>query len=393
MPSKKFSILIDATTVTHHKNGLSQYIISLIAHLPASALQRFDLMVLLNKNIDRPDLQAAIKAQGIKTLVANIATIGPRRDWDMFWFLRRHKHRFHLFHSTSNQYPLLLKNGVATVHDITFKKHFNIPWWSFKLAQRYLHLVMGNATKAATAIIAVSQATQNDLLKTYNPNGTIGPKITVIHEGWEHTKALPANKNSGPGDTNTSPYLFYVGSTRRHKNIFNLLRAFQDAAPLLAQKIDLVLCGDIKNLDKQERKLIAQLNKNEQRVICKGMVPEAALENLYQNADAVIFPSLSEGFGIPILEAFYFNKPLLCSNTSSFPEIAGDAALYFNPHDTADIAQAIRHFYSHPTIAAELSAKGQERLQHFSWNKMAQETVAVYEKTEQYQQFLNLQKQ
>jgi glycosyltransferase involved in cell wall biosynthesis len=375
---QRFRILIDATTVTCQKDGLSQYIISLVANLPETAFETFEFIVLLNKNVHRADLTAAIADKKLATLVASIAPIGPRRDWDMFWFLKKHKHSFDLFHSTSNQYPLSLKNGIATIHDITFKKYFDTPWWSLGLARFYMNLVIKKSLKDSAAVIAVSQSTKNDLLAAYSYMPAIRSKINVIHEGWEHISsnghAFKEKETAAP----PSNYLFYAGSTRRHKNIFNLLKAFSKAAAAIPQVVNLVLCGSVKNLKKQEIELVNNINKTGEKVIFKGPVSEAELEKLYRHADAFIFPSLSEGFGIPILEAFSYQKPLLCSNTSSFPEIAGDAAIYFDPHDTGDIAEAIVYFYQHRGIVAGLAAKGAERLQHFSWKKMAAETVALY---------------
>ena len=103
-----------------------------------------------------------------------------------------------------------------------------------------------------------------------------------------------------------------------------------------------------------------------------------AYKQFFKNADAFIFPTLNEGFGIPVLESFYFKKPLLCSNTSSLPEIAVDAALYFDPSDPADIAKTIIYFYANPALWQPLIEKGVQRLTFFSWKITAEKTVALY---------------
>ncbi|HMI77837.1 MAG TPA: hypothetical protein VK484_03545, partial [Ferruginibacter sp.] len=109
----KKKILIDATTVVEKKDGLSQYIISLLEHLPAGAFDTFDFLVLISKGNKRRELWDVLRTGKFRIIEANISPIGPKRDWDMFFFLKKHKHIFDLFHSTSNQYPLSLKNGIA----------------------------------------------------------------------------------------------------------------------------------------------------------------------------------------------------------------------------------------------------------------------------------------
>lgn len=384
MAPAKLRIWIDATTVTSQKDGLSQYIINLLQHLPAAALDTFAFTVLLNKNLQRPELFDAITQNRLAVIETTIAHIGPKRDWDMYWFLRKHRQSYDLFHSTSNQYPLVLKKGIATVHDITFKnypRYFDGPRLRRKLAHWYQHLVIKTALQKAKAVIAVSDATRSDLLQHYNYIPSIAQKTKVVHEGWEHVACatdevvqnLPQN------------YLLYVGSTRWHKNMYNLLVAFGEASKKIQQPLTLVLCGNKEKLSRRERALIATINADGEKVICKGFVTAGELHYLYSKANACILPSLAEGFGLPMLEAFYYQKPLLCSNTACFTEVAGNAALTFNPHDVADMTRVLVQYCEHPTIITALIAKGTEQLQRFSWIQMAASTVALYKKVLQVQ--------
>ncbi|MEP7236265.1 MAG: glycosyltransferase family 1 protein [Ferruginibacter sp.] len=373
----KKRILIDATTVIEKKDGLSQYIISLLGNLPVEAFDEFNFLVLINMGVKRKELWDVINTGKFEIIETHIAPIGPKRDWDFFFFFRRFKNNFDLFHSTSNQYPLFLKNGVATVHDITFKKYLDSSWWTFNMASRYLNLVIRRALMNAAAVIAVSNYTRQDLVRNYHVDITTQQKIKVIYEGWEHlqnneadaeTEILPAYNN----------YLFYVGTTRLHKNMKNLLAAFQIASTQLPEDIKLVISGNETYLDEADKNIIATINKKTERIIFTGFVSKVVLEHLFKNAKAFIFPSLSEGFGIPVLESFYFDKPLLCSNTTSLPEIAGDAALYFDPEKPEHIAEVILYFFNNPGKEKELVAKGAERLKIFSWKKAALETIALY---------------
>ena len=376
----KYRILIDATTIIEKKDGLSQYIISLLNNFPAAALEQYDILVLVNRGLQREEFWSVIKKRGYVTMEASIAPIGPKREWDMFWYLRKHRKDFDLFHSTSNQYPLALKRGIATIHDITFRKFLNTRRWTFNMAPRFLNLIIKNSLYRSSAVIAVSDYTKTDLINSFKLPQKIRNKIEVIHEGWEHLQEKDNEQTGNEISFQFESYLFYVGTTRLHKNMKNLLQAFRLVIGRLPKKINLVISGNETYLDEEDKKVLAIINKNGQRVFFTGFVSNAALAELFRKADAFIFPSLSEGFGIPVLEAFYFDIPLLCSNTTSLPEIAGDAALYFDPADSASIATIIEQFYREPALAETMIQKGRLRLDLFSWKQAAEHTVALYKK-------------
>ena len=374
----KKRILIDASTVISKIDGLSQYIINLIKHLPEESFDIFDYSVLVNKDLNRNALTDILKDQRFTIIEARIAPIGPKREWDMFWFLRKYKTKFDLFHSTSNQYPLYLKKGIATIHDITFRKYLNAPWYTFKTASFFLNLVIKNSLYRSVAVIAVSEFTKNDLVNKYQLNEKIQKKISVIYEGWEHLINSDDNEIVNTELFEFENYLFYVGTTRVHKNMKNLLKAFIIAANEINENISLVIVGNESYLDDDDKKSINAINEKYKRVFFTGFVSKKELDYLFTNCCAFIFPSLSEGFGIPVLEAFYFKKPLLCSNSTSLPEIAGNAALYFDPSNPEDIARSVITLYKDPAIGPGLVKKGEERLQLFSWKKTASQTVQLY---------------
>ncbi len=373
----KKRILIDASTVIEKKDGLSQYIISILNNIPQQSFEEFHFMVLINKGVLRKELWKVIGTGKFEIIEEKIAPIGPKRDWDLLFFFRKYKNKFDLFHSTSNQYPLFLKNGIATVHDITFKKYLDSKWWTFNMASRYLNLVIKKSLTNATAVIAVSQFTKNDLVQQFDLDVKRAEKISVIYEGWEHLIKEEEDEidNSLP---QLGSYLFYVGNTRVHKNIKNLLKSFAIASKKLPSNIKLVISGDESFLSKEDKAVVSEINQSKQRIVFTGFVSKAVLDHLFKNAAAFIFPSLYEGFGIPVLEAFYFKKPILCSNVTSLPEIAGDAALYFDPEQPENIAEVILHFFNNREIENDLVLKGTERLKLFSWKKAALETVALY---------------
>jgi len=370
-------IWVDATTIVNQIDGLSHYIIGLLMHMPEEAFKTFEISVLINPTINRPDVEELITSNKFNIVTASIAPIGPQRDWDLGWFLLRNKKKFDIFHSTSTQYPLFLKGGIATVHDLTFKKYFNGRFYKVGLAKMYLNLICRHAAKHADVIVAVSNSTSADLLKYYKNVNGLKEKSIVVHEGWEHIEneadfMIPPNipcKN----------YFFYLGSSRIHKNLHGLLNAFEIALSRLPEDINLLISGNMSLLSKVEKLKVDKINSQGERIFFSGVIPPNELASYYKNARAFIFPSFSEGFGLPILESFYFKVPLLCSNISSFPEIAGDAALYFNPFDVNEMAKAMVNIIEENELAEVLVNKGTKRLKLFSWKQTSQNIFSIYQ--------------
>ena len=218
----------------------------------------------------------------------------------------------------------------------------------------------------ASRIIAISQNTKNDLCDIFNiqPN-----KVEVVYLGDSLKKIKSERVKDIP-----QRYLLYVGSRSIYKNFSFLLKNISDIVK--SENLYLVCVGG-NNFTKDELKLIHVFNL--ERNITQLNAFDAELKYLYENAIALVFPSLYEGFGIPILEAFVCDCPVVCSNTSSLPEVAGDAALYFNPNNKESIRFAVERILSDEKLRQDLIQKGQERVKEFSWKKCAQETKKVYE--------------
>ena len=291
----KKKILIDATTVIDKVDGLSTYIINLIKNLPKESFDIFDYSVLIQPGLKRPEFISLLQDNKYTVIEKKIAPIGPKREWHMFWFLQKHRKSFDLFHSTSNQYPLILRNGLATVHDISYRKYFDTPWWSLKIIPRYMSFIVWSSLFKSTAVIAVSNATKNTLVSSYRLNDKIKNKIQVIYEGWEHLQSENDEMLKDEVISQFENYLFYVGTTRIHKNMKNLLKAFNIAKTNLPPHIKLVVSGNDSYLNEEDKKSIEMINAEHKRIIFTGFVSKNELEQLFRKADAFIFPSLSEG--------------------------------------------------------------------------------------------------
>jgi len=214
----------------------------------------------------------------------------------------------------------------------------------------------------AAAVIAVSRNTKDDLCRLL---GLPEKKVSVVHHATELRYA-------GQARLHERPYLLYVGERGGYKN-FELFAA--SVAPVLIRRgLDLVCAGG-GALSQKERALLSGLGLAD-RVVQLSFADQGSLASLYHFAEAFCYPSLYEGFGIPLLEAFSCGCPVAASSTSCFPEIAGEAAEYFDPRDSSSIAQAVeRAAFGRRD---ELIRLGRERLSLYSWERSAAATLEVY---------------
>ncbi len=369
-------ILIDASSVTATPDGLSTYIVQMIRHLPEAAPD-LDFTVLLTPGVSRPDLDAALRQSGAKVWHERLAPIGPRRDWRFLRLLPRIRADFDLCHITAMTYPFALKGGVCTVHDLTYRIWFHGNWLYRAASRVYLDAVLRNCMKRAGAIVAVSDQTRLDLADLVGRDLAAVPQVRVVHEGWEHMAERPEG-DPVPANVPQSNYLFYLGTNRAHKNLTNLLLAFELALAQLPPKKCLVITGSSARLNQEQAVIVTRINRDAERIVFTGFVSDRAVAELFERADAFVFPSFKEGFGLPILEAFHHGTPLLASTAPAIPEVAGDAALFFDPHSAASIAETITKFYAEPELSEQLIARGKARLLEFSWAKAAAQTAEIY---------------
>lgn len=269
------------------------------------------------------------------------------------------------------------RRSVVTVHDLGYLRY---PDAHRPADRRYLGWsTRWNATQA-TAVLADSQATKDDLVRAY---GISPSKIHVIYLGRDEALGpvrdpdmlAAAQERFGI----TGRYLLYVGTLQPRKNLARVIEAFGRLAadPALAD-VQLVLTGKRGWLYDDLFALTARLGLIG-RVIFPGYAADADLPALLSGAVAFVFPSLYEGFGFPVLEAGACEVPVITSNTSSLPEVAGDAALLVDPHDVDAIADAMARLIADPDLRADLIRRGRENIKRFSWEKCARETLAVLE--------------
>ena len=258
---------------------------------------------------------------------------------------------------------------LLTIHDLIFTKHPE--WANWKQAVRFRAIVPKTA-KFADRIIAVSEATRKDIIEL---TGVSSTKIDVVYLGVEDKfRSLTEDTLNIFRDKYNIryPYILHVGSIHPRRNIKRLCQVFRRLKEEKKINHHLVLAG--LDLDHTSQ-LSSYLELPDIHWV--GYVPEEDLVGFFNAADLFIYPSLYEGFGLPVLEAMACGTPVITSNVSSLPEVAGDAALLIEPDDEEDMMRAISRILSEKSLAREMAEKGLERSKQYTWEKTSEQTLQI----------------
>jgi glycosyltransferase involved in cell wall biosynthesis len=277
-----------------------------------------------------------------------------------------------LVHFGMVQQPVWYKGTtVTTIHDLTtvrFRNPAKNPL-AFTIKQQVYKWVIKRAARKSSQIIVPSEFVKQDVA---HYSGVPVDKITVTLESADKI----ADKPVVFGAAESKQYLLYVGRAQTHKNLRRLIDAFA----LIKQErpgLHLVLAGKLDAAYAGLQQYAGRQGISD--IIFTDWVTDAQLRWLYEHALAYVFPSLSEGFGLPSLEAMQYGLPVISSNATCLPEINGEAAVYFDPLSVADMAATIRTVLTDEQLRQDLAARGQARLARYSWRRMAEQTLAVYE--------------
>lgn len=262
--------------------------------------------------------------------------------------------------------------AVMTVHDLGYEY---FPQTHKSLHRRYLRWSTRHAVRHAASLICVSQATSSDLQRLYKADAA---KLRIVHEGHVARPGVGVQEARAARESMglNRPYLLFLSTLQPRKNVARLLEAFARLAEDPSWELDLALAGQAGWLSGPIMQQ-AQLSPAAPRIHVLGYVDEKEAATLYDGARAFCYPSLHEGFGLPVLEAQAAGVPVMTSNRSSLPEVAGDAALLVDPEDTEAIAAAMRRISEDEALREDLIRKGHENVKRFSWPRAARETLAV----------------
>jgi glycosyltransferase involved in cell wall biosynthesis len=271
------------------------------------------------------------------------------------------------------QQPVLYHgNAVTTMQDLTTIRFRNPSknWLVFTIKREVYKWVNKHVARKSNFLIAPTQFVAEDVAQyTHVPVD----KFTVTLEAADYIPEEPAAIHELEG----KQYIMYLGRPLPHKNLWRLVEAFRELQKQFPG-LQLVLAGkkDVLYNDIERRAQAAGITN----ITFTGFVSEAELKWLYQNCAAYIFPSLSEGFGLPALEAMMHGAPVVSSNATCLPEVYGDAAYYFEPRDVHDITNKISDVLKQPKLRTALTKKGVIQAKRYSWKRMAEQTLEVFKK-------------
>jgi glycosyltransferase involved in cell wall biosynthesis len=349
------TVAVDARAAAEVPAGRGRYVRELLralAVLPEAADVRFDLWARERWEDPALDERFRWRVLGLPDPAWNVAA-GLRASADVFF-------------STNSYLTAWFTRcpAVLTVHDLVA---FERPQWALGSAGRIERATAAPALWRAAAVACDSEATRIDLVRRF-PRAA--RKATTVPLGADPAFAEPV---AAPGHPSLdAPYVLAVGTLEPRKNLEALIRAWLALDPSVRGDRLLALVGP-RGWD--DAPILAAARDAGARLL--GRVSEDELRALYAGAAAFAYPSRYEGFGLPVLEAMTAGAPVVTSNVSSLPEVAGDAALLVDPQDTAAIAAALTRILTDPGLAEDLRARGRVQAARFTWERTARETLAL----------------
>lgn len=379
----RYTIALDARKLSGRRSGVGHYISSLISHL-ARIAPEYGYVLLTNTRLDD-----SLVPSGFRPVVLGLGlTDGswPAKLYAPFWMNTQlpgalHREGVDLYHGTNFFMPMRKTcPTVVTIHDAAFVR---VPETYDPVYRRYMRWQVGHSARTADRLITGTEHAKKDIMDLFAVDRA---KIAVAHNGTEerctaypdaaylaHTRSVLALPDR---------YILHVGVVETRKNIETLLRA--SVEPLQRRLIDaIVLVGREGRGAASVRRAACVLGIGD-RVRFLGYVSQDQMVGVYHLARLLVFSSWFEGFGMPILEAMACGTPVVASNTSSMPEVAGEAAILFPPADATALERAVIEVLSEPELHSELRRRGLARAAKFTWSETAARHVEVYRQVLEY---------
>jgi len=362
---------IEARWMMYEKTGFGNYASNLLTEI-GEMDSRNEYFVYLNDEYDNAIFQ---RSNFTKIVIPRRPEFYKHVSIPLDMIMKRRKYDF--YHFLYNAPSLIMPCPfIVTVHDVSYK---HIPDMISKKDLFSITFQMSLNAKRALRIITVSENSRKDSVRFFK---VPEEKIDVIYEGVEDTfrvidepgiKKAIIHRYQLP-----ERFLLYVGTYLPHKNLESLLDAFHELKSNGKIPHKLVLAGKKGRNYENVSAHISKLSL-EDDVLRIGFVPDEDLPVLYNLSDIFIFPSLYEGFGLPLLEAMACGVPVVSSSASCLPEVGGEAALYFSPRSSRELAAKILDIISNKRLRNHLIKEGLKRSGQFSWKTMAEKTLSLYE--------------
>jgi glycosyltransferase involved in cell wall biosynthesis len=367
---------IDARSILGTPTGVGRYLSNLLDQF--RSLDTRNTYILY---IDRPCATPLIDQENFQQKTLTLPVAQNYFTWNHFrlppeiW-----RHPVDLFHFPFYTMPVIRTyRSIVSIHDITYEVHPEWYSWKGRLAMRAFSKF---AARQADIILTCSLNTKHDLMEHY---GISEKKIIVTYYGVEarfrplDDQVTLANLRKRYSIT-ARQVVLYVGSIHTRRNVEQLIRAFQSVSHNTSN-VQLLIVGKREYPYLDIETLIDELDLGD-LVLLPGYVRDDDLPGLYNLADVCIYPSSYEGFGFPVLEAMACGTPVITSNTSSLPEVSGDAALLIDPLNIAEMADALSQLLHNSDLRRQCIERGLERARFFSWEHTARQTLEVYRQFE-----------
>lgn len=361
---------IDARSL--HYEGVGRYIRELIKHLARIDSHNEYIVYFLSEASLKED---CIRQPNFHNAILPVSIYNLHKQPYLYYRLLRDN--LDMFHATDHWIvPFAAPCPIViTVHDILTK---NVKKRLSYKVRVYGDLITRIALVRSNRILTISDFTKQEIINLYP---TAEKKISVVYNGVGHEFTRKSELETARIKKKyqlTKRYLLYVGSLKAHKNIPKLIESFSQLPPKLKEKTDLVIVARLEQKFSKTIKLPSLLGI-EKHVKFIGYVPEDDLSGLYSGAVALIMPSFTEGFGLPVIEAMACGTPVIASRGGALTEVCGQAALHFNPESIDDMRNTIERALTDNNLKEKLSNMSIKRSGEFSWNVTAKNILEVYE--------------
>lgn len=359
--------------------GIEHYVYHIVNALAAEDSRSVKLILFL-----QPDLQGSPVAKKLEEFTRTKIEFYPRDAIERqgWWPYTKYKkmssylqsYDLDILHGPANVTPLFYGGKtIVTVHDLIIYEHPE--WFPGGISDWFWRRqVVPKSISNADKLIAVSKFTKQQIIDRFGINTK---KIKVIYEGITTSESASGKDSKRFTEKKIKePYILYIGTIEPRKNLVRAIKAFSQVSSSLPN-LRFVIAGK-KGWKLDEVFATVKELKLEERIIFTGYADDTTKAALYSRASAFVFPSLAEGFGLPVLDAMQSGVPVVTSKTTSLKEVAGEAAVKVDPYSIKSITDGIREIVTNQNLRQELIAKGKFQAAKFSWQKAATQTLQVY---------------